>query len=137
MRVLVVDDNENVRKRIARALTADGHGVETVNSILRARTAIREHRPQLLILDLNLPTGSAASFCQELRSQGFTFTILVIAARSNAALRARGLHAGADDYLFKGFTIAELTAAITCVDRIRSGETSPGAGRFEREAWYC
>jgi len=118
----VLDDDEDVRSVVSRALASEGHRVETAGSVHEARTALANEQPDLLLLDLGLPDGSGLLLCRDLRTEGFTLPILILTARSEVALRVRGLDAGADDYLAKPFAIAELRARVRALGR-RVGST--------------
>jgi DNA-binding response OmpR family regulator len=128
MRILVVDDDEDVRSVVRRALSADGHQMETADSVGSARAVINAREPHLLVLDLGLPDGSGLSLCHELRVEGFSFPILILTARSNVALRVKGLDAGADDYLAKPFAVAELRARVRALSRRLASVTKPIRG---------
>jgi two-component system, OmpR family, response regulator len=124
VKILVVDDDEDVRSVVGRALSAEGHLVETADSVGEARRLLDEAEPHLLVLDLGLPDGSGLTLCRELRDEGFTLPILILTARSDVALRVRGLDAGADDYLGKPFAIAELRARVRALARRAGSELS-------------
>lgn len=116
MRVLVIDDEEDVRSVVARALRADGHAVATAEDLDSARERIVEGT-DLLVLDLRLPDGFGLTLCRELRAEGSTVPILLLTALSHVALRVEGLDAGADDFLAKPFAIAELRARVRALGR--------------------
>lgn len=128
MRILVVDDDEDVRSVVGRALVGDGHFVETADSVERSRALVEAHEPQLLVLDLGLPDGSGLDLCRELRADGASFPILILTARSDVALRVRGLDAGADDYLAKPFAVAELRARVRALSRRAGSLAAPVRG---------
>lgn len=128
MRILVVDDDEDVRSVVRRALLAEGHQVDTAESVSEAREVLAEREPHLLVLDLGLPDGSGLALCHALRAEGFSFPILILTARSGVALRVKGLDAGADDYLAKPFAIAELRARVRALSRRSGGVAKPVRG---------
>jgi DNA-binding response OmpR family regulator len=128
MRILVVDDDEDVRSVVGRALAGDGHFVETADSIEQSRELVDAHEPQLLVLDLGLPDGSGLELCRELRADGASFPILILTARADVALRVRGLDAGADDYLAKPFAVAELRARVRALSRRAGSLAAPIRG---------
>jgi len=121
VKILVIDDDDDVRSVVGRALVGEGHRVETVGSVADARSVLAGDAPDLLVLDLGLPDGSGLALCRELREEGFAFPILILTARSEVALRVRGLDAGADDYLAKPFVVAELRARVRALGRRTSG----------------
>jgi DNA-binding response OmpR family regulator len=116
MRVLVVDDEEDVRSVVARALKADGHAVTTAADLASARVRLGE-AADLIVLDLRLPDGFGLELCRALRSEGSTVPILLLTALSNVALRVEGLDSGADDFLAKPFAVAELRARVRALGR--------------------
>lgn len=116
MRVLVVDDEAEVRSAVARALRADGHAVTTAEDLESARERLAEGA-ELIVLDLRLPDGFGLALCRELRADGSTVPILLLTALSQVALRVEGLDAGADDFLAKPFAVAELRARVRALGR--------------------
>ena len=116
MRVLVVDDEADVRSVVARALKADGHAVATAADLDAARVRVAEGT-DLIVLDLRLPDGFGLDLCRALRAEGSTVAILVLTALSQVALRVEGLDAGADDFLAKPFAVAELRARVRALGR--------------------
>jgi len=116
MRVLVVDDEAEVRSVVARALRADGHAVTTAEDLASARERIAEGT-ELVVLDLRLPDGFGLTLCRELRAEGSTVPILLLTALSQVALRVEGLDSGADDFLAKPFAVAELRARVRALGR--------------------
>lgn len=116
MRVLVIDDEADVRSVVARALRADGHAVTTAEDLASARARVVEGA-DLIVLDLRLPDGFGLELCRELRAQGSTVPILLLTALSQVALRVEGLDAGADDFLAKPFAVAELRARVRALGR--------------------
>lgn len=116
MRVLIVDDEADVRSVVARALRADGHAVTTAEDLDSARERAAEGA-DLIVLDLRLPDGFGLELCRELRAEGATIPILLLTALSQVALRVEGLDAGADDFLAKPFAVAELRARVRALGR--------------------
>lgn len=116
MRVLVVDDEVEVLNLVARALRADGHAVSTASDLETARERVADG-VDLLVLDLRLPDGFGLELCRELRACGSALPILLLTALSWVALRVEGLDAGADDFLAKPFSVAELRARVRALGR--------------------
>ena len=116
MRVLVIDDEDEVRSVIARALRADGHAVATACDLESARERVVQGT-DLIVLDLRLPDGFGLELCRELRGDGATVPILLLTALSQVALRVEGLDAGADDFLAKPFAVGELRARVRALGR--------------------
>lgn len=116
MRVLVVDDDEDLRSVVTRALRADGHVVTAVPDLRTARDAVLVGT-DLIVLDLGLPDGLGLDLCRALRARGASTPILVLTALSQVSVRVEGFDAGADDYLAKPFAIAELRARVRALGR--------------------
>jgi two-component system, OmpR family, response regulator len=117
MRVLVVDDEDELLDLVQRALLRDGHSVITAGSAFEARRTLEQNHAELLVLDLGLPDGSGQQLCRALRAGGYTAPILVLTAQSAVASRVECLDAGADDYLSKPFAVAELRARVRALGR--------------------
>lgn len=111
-RVLVVDDDEDIRELIIAQLVRDGHDVVGVGTVADIRPALAERPADLIVLDLNLPDGDGLNLCRELRAQGMTAGIIMVTARDSAIDRVLGLELGADDYLTKPFEPRELVARV-------------------------
>ena len=116
MRVLVVDDDQDVLAVLARALARDGYAVSTTDSVAEARKAVAAG-VDLLVLDLGLPDGSGLELCRELRREACALPILILTAQTQIGVRVAGLDAGADDYLTKPFALAELRARVRALGR--------------------
>jgi DNA-binding response OmpR family regulator len=122
VRILVVDDNRELRALVVQALERDGHLTREAAAVSEARTALEEET-DLIVLDLGLPDGSGVAFCRELRAEGVELPILILTAHNRVDERVAGLDAGADDFLGKPFAIAELRARVRALGRRR---TRPG-----------
>lgn len=118
MRVLVVDDHQELRALVAQALERDGHVVRQAGDVEQARQALLES-VDVIVLDIGLPDGSGLSLCRELRADGVQTPILILTAHNRVAERVEGLDAGADDFLGKPFAIAELRARVRAIGRRR------------------
>ena len=116
MRVLVIDDESDVRSVVARALKADDHVVVTASDLASARRELTGG-VDLIVLDLRLPDGFGLDLCREIRKTDSLIPILILTALSQVALRVEGLDAGADDFLGKPFAIAELRARVRALGR--------------------
>ncbi|MFE8596945.1 response regulator transcription factor [Archangium violaceum] len=118
MRVLVVDDHQELRLLVAQALERDGHVVRQAANVVQARWALEEET-DVIVLDVGLPDGSGLALCRELRRDGIQTPILILTAHNRVDERVEGLEAGADDFLGKPFAIAELRARVRAVGRRR------------------
>lgn len=118
MRVLVVDDDVEVRELLTSALSRDGHVVVAVGSAEEAQQIIfDEHGADVVVLDLALPDSSGIELCRSLRSSGCTTPILMLTAHSEVARRIESFNAGMDDFLGKPFAVAELCARVRALAR--------------------
>ncbi len=118
-RILVVDDEDQIRLALARALMARGFVVETRPEGESALTTARWFRPDLVVLDLNLPGMDGLTVCRRLRGEG-DVPILILSVREEEADKVEALNLGADDYLTKPFGIEEFLARVRALLR-RSG----------------
>ena len=117
MRVLVVDDHEEVLELVQKALERDAHEVFVASTAAGAAEAVREQRPEIVVLDLGLPDGSGEELCRSLRQTSEAPAILILTAENRVSSRVRCLDAGADDYLSKPFAVAELRARVRALSR--------------------
>jgi two-component system response regulator MprA len=112
MRILVVDDDRAVRQSLRRSLTFNGYEVDLAADGVEALERVAECPPQLVVLDVMMPRMSGLETCRALRAGGLTAPILMLTARDSASDRANGLAAGANDYLPKPFSLADLLGHI-------------------------
>jgi DNA-binding response OmpR family regulator len=119
--VLLVEDDAAIRTALTRSLRDLGHVVNAVGSGLPALSAAVEQKPDVVLLDLGLPDIDGADVLSMLRAVS-DVPVIVATARDDEASMVRLLDLGADDYVIKPFTAAQLTARIRAVLR-RSGKT--------------
>lgn len=124
-KVLVVDDEPQIRRFLRASLTAQGNEVIEAETIHQAISEATAERPDLVILDLGLPDGDGLSVIQNLRSWT-DIPILVLSVRGQEADKVSALDAGADDYLTKPFSTGELLARLrAALRRAARPETEP------------
>nr|WP_055590644.1 response regulator transcription factor [Peterkaempfera griseoplana] len=123
MRVLVVDDDEAVRRSLARALLRDGYEVSVAADGRAALELLAAGRQDAVVLDVLMPEPNGLEVCRRVRSRGDRTPILMLTARDLVQDRVAGLDAGADDYLAKPFALEELRARLRALLR-RSGAAS-------------
>lgn len=122
-RVIVVDDDEDIRGLIAGQLAQEHYDVLAAGTLADLHAAMANGPIDLIVLDLNLPDGDGLSLCRELRAQGSGVQIIMVTARGSAIDRVLGLELGADDYLTKPFEPRELLVRIrNLLRRSRGGE---------------
>ncbi|WP_140635540.1 response regulator [Methylibium rhizosphaerae] len=109
--VLVVEDEESIRRLLATTLEAEGYSVSQARDASQWRTLAGNRRIDLFLVDLGLPDGDGLMLIRELR-QWTHRPIIVLSARSQERQKVEALDAGADDYLTKPFGVAELHARL-------------------------
>lgn len=128
-RVLVVDDDPHVGELLELYARRDGITVDSVADGAEALEYLQKNTPDLVILDLNLPTMDGLEICRTLRSGSWRWIpIIMLTARDEEADRVVGLEIGADDYVTKPFSPRELVARIKAVLRrvsAANGEDRP------------
>ncbi|CAN5140398.1 response regulator transcription factor [soil metagenome] len=117
MRLLVVEDEEEMGRLLARGLEAEDYEVDVVDNGIDGLIKAGSVSYAAALVDVMLPGMSGFEFCRHLRTQSSTLPILLLTARDAVDDRVRGLDAGADDYLTKPFAFAELTARIRALVR--------------------
>jgi DNA-binding response OmpR family regulator len=117
MRLLVVEDNEELAQLLAKGLRSAGFEVDLLASVGEAQAALQMTRYALVILDLGLPDGDGLSVLRELRHRNDPIPVLVLTARGGVHDRVSGLRSGADDYLVKPFAFDELVARLEALLR--------------------
>ena len=117
MRILIVEDNVEVRTFVESILRQEGHEPHGVATRAEAEEAFRHGGFAGAVLDWMLPDGSGVELCRKLRSAGNATPVLILTARGEVEDRVAGLDAGADDYLKKPFAAAELKARVRALLR--------------------
>ena len=124
-KILVVDDDDELRKVLSAYLTRSGYDVLLLPDTKELDSFIARHAPHLVVLDVMMPGEDGLAACRRVRGQGENVPIIILSARDEVVDRVVGLELGADDYLPKPFDPRELVARIEAVLRRRS--TIPGA----------
>ena len=135
--ILVAEDQADIRELLALNLRAAGYEVATVADGVAALASQDERASDLLILDLMMPGLDGLEVCKALRARGRAAPILMLTAKSTELDRVLGLELGADDYLTKPFSLAELLARVKALLRraelLRAAQANAG-DRGERGA---
>lgn len=124
--VLIVEDDPAQREVLAYNIRAEGFQVETAESGDEALLMAREQTPDLVVLDWMLPNVSGIEVCRQLKTspEMERVPVIMLSARSEENDRVRGLETGADDYIVKPYSLAELLARIrTQLRRVRPAAT--------------
>ena len=123
MKVLLVDDDPTLRRTLGIALRAEGHEVLIAGDGRTALQAVREDRPDVVVLDLGLPDLSGVEVLRQLRAWSTT-PVVVLSARAESGEKVQALDLGADDYVTKPFGTEELLARVRAAAR-RAGSDLP------------
>ena len=118
-RVLIVEDEADIRRFVRMALENEGYEVFEADGVKRGLIEAGTRRPEVVILDLGLPDGNGVDFIRDLRAWS-DVPILVLSARSNEKDKIQALDVGADDYLTKPFGVGELRARARALLRRQS-----------------
>lgn len=126
-RILVVEDNEDLAFGLRKVLEFEGYEVEVATEGEAGLDSARKIPPDLLILDIMLPGKSGFEVLRELRTSGLRFPVLILTARSLESDVVLGFDFGADDYVTKPFSTAELLARVrSLLRRVLTGAGGPG-----------
>lgn len=117
MRILVIEDEKQLAGHVARALARHGHTMTTLHDGAEGLQSVLADPPDLVVLDLSLPGLDGLSVLARLREAQSPARVLILTARGEVEHRVKGLHAGADDYLAKPFSMDELAARIEALGR--------------------
>ena len=130
--ILVAEDQTDIRDLLVMNLQQAGYTVTAVADGVAALASQNEQASDLLILDLMMPGMDGLEVCKALRARGRSTPILMLTAKSTELDRVLGLELGADDYLTKPFSLAELLARVKALLRraemLRAAQSSSGAG---------
>jgi two-component system response regulator MprA len=127
VRILVVDDEPDLRDALARVLRLDGHDVLLAGDGGQALDLWERVGPDAVVLDVLMPAPDGLEVCQARRSAGDRTPILMLTARDTVSDRVAGLDAGADDYLVKPFALEELRARLRALLRRSARNGDSGA----------
>ncbi len=125
LRILVAEDDANLRTGLVDLLASEGYRVETAENGRIALDLFAECRPDLVILDVMMPELSGYDVCREIRRQDARTPIIMLTAKGEEIDKVVGLELGADDYVTKPFGLHELRARIAAVLRRSRGEQPP------------
>jgi DNA-binding response OmpR family regulator len=117
MNILVVEDDAPLARIVKKSLESGGHTVEVATDGQEGLDLGRQRKHDAVVLDIQLPKVSGMDVCRMLREDGNGVPIIMLTARGAVADRINGLDAGADDYLPKPFSLAELQARLRALGR--------------------
>jgi two-component system OmpR family response regulator len=127
--VLVVDDEEYIRDLVSSAMRIAGFDVRNAGDGQAALSAVNEHRPDLVILDVGLPGLDGFEVCRRLRDDGDGTPVIFLTARDAPEDKVSGFTKGGDDYVTKPFSLEELVARVRAVLR-RAAAVEPATNRL-------
>ncbi len=125
-RVLLIEDEDSISEPLAAALQREGFAPAVAGTMAEGLESFRTHPPDLLLLDVMLPDGDGRDALRQIRSTSRT-PVIMLTARGDEMDRVIGLELGADDYVTKPFSAAEVMARIRAVLR-RTAAPAPGGG---------
>lgn len=138
MRMLLVEDNDDLAETIIDRLRAEGHSIDREADGNEANDLLRHARFDIVLLDINLPGRSGYEVLRSLRARDDQTPVIILTARSQIDDRVLGLDAGADDYMVKPVDFRELSARCRVLARRRAGNASnvftAGGLTFDRRA---
>jgi two-component system OmpR family response regulator len=126
-RILVVDDDPEIRKLLARYIESQGFRVLLAANCRELHDRLASHHVDLIVLDVMLPDDSGLEACRDLRAQRSNVPIILLTALKEDVDRIIGLEIGADDYLGKPFNPRELIARVRAVLRRRAEALPPAS----------
>jgi two-component system response regulator AtoC len=130
-RVLLADDEKNMRWVLSEALTAEGYEIIEAADGKEALAAVKDMPPDLMVLDHKMPRPDGMEVLRRLRADGHVFPIIMLTAHGNVATAVEAMKAGATEYVTKPFDLDELKLAIE--KAIRIGELSAEVDRLRAE----
>jgi two-component system OmpR family response regulator len=132
-RVLVVDDELNITELVSLGLRYEGFDVSTAGDGREALRAIREFKPELVILDVSMPDIDGFEVVRRMRADGLWMPVIFLTARDATEDKIAGLTVGGDDYLAKPFSLDELIARVRAIVRrnnLSARQASSGILRY-------
>ena len=115
MLIAIIEDEEDLLELLEFNLLSEGYDVVGFLNTKKVKDFIIEENPDLLIVDRNLPKVEGVNFVKELRKEGFNIPVIFLTAKNSEENILEGFEAGADDYITKPFSMAELKARIKAV----------------------
>jgi DNA-binding response OmpR family regulator len=124
MKVLIVEDQEELAKNIEEYLKKEGFQTSVASDFFTATDKLAAYEYDVVIIDLMLPDGNGMDLLYSLRANRKNIGTLILSAKNSIDDKVRGLDAGADDYLGKPFHLLELTSRLKAIYRTRKQESS-------------
>ncbi len=134
-RILVIDDEPDIIRGLRDALEFEGFEVQARGTGAEGLIAAMDLAPDCVLLDLMLPDDNGYRVCETLRVRDETVPIIILTAKAQESDKVRGLEAGADDYVTKPFSVAELIARINAIFRRQARMSSHSDETFNIGSW--
>jgi len=120
MKILLIEDEPDLRKSIKQYLHQEGYVVESAADFVKAYEKAGVYDYDCILVDITLPKGSGLDIVKQLKDKGSKAGIIIISAKNSSTDKVKGLDLGADDYLAKPFDLAELNSRIKALIRRRN-----------------
>ncbi len=120
MKILLIEDETELRKSISQYLHQEGYIIEAVEDFNKATEKVSDYDYDCILIDITLPYGSGLDIIKQLKKANSNAGIIIISAKNSAEDKINGLDLGADDYLAKPFNLAELNSRIKALIRRRN-----------------
>src|SRR5689334_19623227 len=117
MKILLIEDEPELRRTIKQFLHNEGHVVESAGDFRKAEDKAGSHDYDCVLVDITLPGGNGLDIVHQLKKDRSKAGIIIISAKNSLDDKVKGLELGADDYLTKPFHLSELNARIKSVNR--------------------
>ena len=120
MKILLIEDEAELRKSISQYLRQEGYIIESVGDFNKASEKVGDYDYDCILVDITLPFGSGLDIIKQLKKSNSKAGIIIISAKNSSDDKITGLDLGADDYLAKPFNLAELNSRIKALIRRRN-----------------
>ena len=133
MKILVIEDEPDIRRNLEYNISREGFNVITAGSLSEAEEVINSNSLSLILLDLMLPDGSGLDLCKKFKSNSKTdsIPIIILTAKDDEVDKVVGFELGADDYVTKPFSVRELVLRIKAI--LKRGQTKKEVVEVERQ----
>jgi two-component system alkaline phosphatase synthesis response regulator PhoP len=116
-KILIIEDNPGIQMSLMDEFEAEGYRVHSAGNGIEGLKLVKDHNPDLIILDIMLPGMDGYEVCKKLRKEGNTTPIIMLTVKDKEIDKILGLEFGADDYVTKPFSVRELSARVKTIFR--------------------
>jgi len=128
-KILIIEDNTGIQMSLMDEFEAEGYKVYVTENGIDGLKLVKDHNPDLIILDIMLPGLDGYEVCKKLRMEGNTIPVIMLTVKDKEIDKVLGLELGADDYVTKPFSVRELSARVKSIFR-RIEEYSDGSRAY-------